>query len=387
MMISTSGAASDDALTSAAPRPSMSDVSLGNVLLDVAEIREQAPPPEPLREDRLRKSVWLVPAIAAASIGLWCGDSADLIAGPAGGDGLETRWVELTASWGWAARVVLAAGAATNAALVAVVGTQLSRRRTGLFAGLLYALLPGSAAVVLGALVLPVTLSLCALLLAVRLARRPTRGNAAAYALTLVALGIVAPLALVASLPHVLLQLRGDRPHARRILSWAVATGSAFLAVGVAAAAGMVAGSAWHPPVINSVSPVGGWVLTSFGSSLAAASVITASLLGLMRGRGDVAVVGCAAGSTLAVFAGVACAASGVREALPIVVPIWCLAAGVALSRVRLTRAVCAVGLTLAIGLPTQIQVRNPKPASTSMPTVNASLLVDQVPRGAVARR
>jgi mannosyltransferase len=360
------GVALDSVPSLAAMSLSMITPAPEKLLLDIAEVREVPPPPEPLAADRLRAVVWVVPALVAALLALWWGPAAEVIPGhDAPAAGLYALWVETASGWGWFARLPLAMGAAASAALVAALGTEFSGRRTGALAGLLYAVLPGSTAVTLGPYVLDVALSLAATLLAVRLAQRPTVLRATHYALALVALGLVAPFALVVALPHGLVAAIWCRPRGRRIMLWGVSIAGALTAVvAIGGLLGVVAGlPRLAAPAGITVLTLSDWARITFGSPVAAGVVLGASALGMtLRGRAGAA-TGYAVVTTFALLAMAASVAPQAADSLPIIVPTWCLLAGIALGRVRMVPAGCAVALIAVLGLPGQVLLRHSDPA------------------------
>lgn len=323
--------------------------------IDIAEILEEPPVPEPLAPDRFRTAVWLIPASLSAGLALWEPTAMARSAGSDGAlDGIAALWLTAVGTWGWFTHAFLAICAGAGAALVAVLGTEFGGRRAGILAGLLYALLPAAGAIVLGPTIVLVDVSLAATLLALRLAGEPKALRATAYAVTLVVLGLLSPPALVVALPHGLFAFLRGRPAGRWALLWSLAIAVAIATIEVL---GVVEG--WHPT--TAFLPVeSGWAGIALGGPVFVVVLVAMSLAGLSV-RADAGMTAVyAIGSTAALVVVAVAVMPAAVEVLPVVVPAWCLLAGIALARVRMARAGCVVVVIAMLGVPGQVLFRHP---------------------------
>ncbi|MEU4398486.1 glycosyltransferase family 39 protein [Micromonospora orduensis] len=278
------------------------------------------------------------------------------------------------------------------AGLLAVLGARLVDRRAGLFAGLLFAVLPGTSRYGQEArpYALATMLAVLATLLLVTALRRPTWARWAGYAAAVAALGLVHLIALTLLAAHALVVLlawwRGpaeagiaspegltagegrpaatrDRPAAerdRRVWRWLVAV------VPVALLAGplLVKARTQQSRQLNWVNLARLDDLAALPGGVAQSSVVGGLLVGLAAlgaarlGRRALLPVSAVLLPVLLLFVAGMVVPLWVPRYLVFVVPFACLLAGAALAAVAAPAALVVVVLAGLLGLPDQAALR-----------------------------
>ncbi|MFF0469986.1 glycosyltransferase family 39 protein [Micromonospora zamorensis] len=271
------------------------------------------------------------------------------------------------------------------AGLLAVLGARLVDRRSGLFAGLLFAVLPGTSRYGQEArpYALATMLAVLATLLLVTALRRPTWTRWAGYAVAVTALGLIHLIALTLLAAHALVVLlawwRGpteagvatrDRPTARRdhptaepdrrVWRWVVAV------VPVALLAGplLLKARTQQSRQLNWVNLARLDDLTALPGGVAQSSVVGGLLVGVAAlgaarlGRRALLPVSAVLLPVLLLFAAGAVVPLWVPRYLVFVVPFACLLAGAALAAVAAPAALVVVVLAGLLGLPDQAALR-----------------------------
>ncbi|MEU1398531.1 glycosyltransferase family 39 protein [Micromonospora zamorensis] len=270
------------------------------------------------------------------------------------------------------------------AGLLAVLGARLVDRRSGLFAGLLFAVLPGTSRYGQEArpYALATMLAVLATLLLVTALRRPSWGRWAGYAAAVVALGLIHLIALTLLAAHALVVLlawwRGpaeagvatpadtaspahpDAERDRRVWRWLVAV------VPVALLAGplLVKARTQQSRQLNWVHLARLDDLTALPGGVAQSSVVGGLLVGVAAlgaarlGRRALLPVGAVLVPVLLLFAAGTVVPLWVPRYLVFVVPFACLLAGAALAAVAAPGALVVVVLAGLLGLPDQTALR-----------------------------
>ncbi|MBQ0901700.1 glycosyltransferase family 39 protein [Micromonospora sp. U21] len=294
-------------------------------------------------------------------------------------------WLALVGDSTVALRAPAALAMAAAAGLLAVLGARLVDGRTGLSAGLLFALLPGTSRYGQEArpYALATALAVLATLLLVTALRRPGWARWAGYAAAVAALGLTHLIALTLLVAHALVVLiagwrgraaagvagseaaganRSDRPDRpdRRAWRWVVALLPAALLVGPLL---LKAGTQrsrqldWVDPArLDDLSALPGGVAQS---SLVGGLLVGLTALGAARlGRRALLPLSAVLLPVLLLFTAGTVVPLWVPRYLVFVVPFACLLAGAALAGVAAPAALAVVALTGLLGLPDQAALR-----------------------------
>ncbi|MGC5288067.1 glycosyltransferase family 39 protein [Micromonospora sp. DT231] len=264
------------------------------------------------------------------------------------------------------------------AGLLAVLGARLVDRRTGLFAGLLFAVLPGTSRYGQEArpYALATMLAVLATLLLVAALRRPSWARWAGYAAAVAALGLLHLIALTLLAAHGLVVLlvwwRGPavagvaaRHHRaderdRRVWRWVVAVVPAALLV----APLLLKARAQRSRQLDWVHLVRLDDLTALPGGVAQSSVVGGLLVGVAAlgaarlGRRALLPVSAVLLPVLLLFAAGEVVPLWVPRYLVFVVPFACLLAGAAVAAVAPPAALAVVVLAGLLGLPDQTALR-----------------------------
>ncbi|MET7820283.1 glycosyltransferase family 39 protein [Micromonospora zamorensis] len=264
------------------------------------------------------------------------------------------------------------------AGLLAVLGARLVDRRSGLFAGLLFAVLPGTSRYGQEArpYALATMLAVLATVLLVTALRRPSWGRWAGYAAAVVALGLIHLIALTLLAAHALVVLiawwRGpaeagvatrDHPSAerdRRVWRWVVAVVPLALLAGPL----LVKARTQQSRQLNWVQLARLDDLTALPGGVTQSSVVGGLLVGVAAlgaarlGRRALLPVSAVLLPVLLLFAAGTVVPLWVPRYLVFVVPFACLLAGAALAAVAAPAALVVVVLAGLLGLPDQAALR-----------------------------
>ncbi|MFE9916740.1 glycosyltransferase family 39 protein [Micromonospora sp. NPDC005553] len=264
------------------------------------------------------------------------------------------------------------------AGLLAVLGARLVDRRGGLFAGLLFAVLPGTSRYGQEArpYALATMLAVLATLLLVSALRRPSWARWAGYAAAVAALGLIHLIALTVLAAHALVVLvawwRGPTPAGivtpaqpdatrdRRVWRWLVAV----LPVALLAGPLLVKARTQQSRQLNWVHLARLDDLTALPGGVAQSSVVGGLLLGVAAlgaarlGRRALLPVSAVLLPVLLLFAAGTVVPLWVPRYLVFVVPFACLLAGAALAAVAAPAALVVVVLAGLLGLPDQAALR-----------------------------
>ncbi|MET8043556.1 glycosyltransferase family 39 protein [Micromonospora sp. NPDC005215] len=264
------------------------------------------------------------------------------------------------------------------AGLLAVLGARLVDRRTGLFAGLLFAVLPGTSRYGQEArpYALATMLAVLATLLLVAALRRPSWARWAGYAAAVAALGLIHLIALTLLAAHGLVvllawwrgptvagvanrdRLTGERD--RRVWRWVVAV----VPVALLVAPLLLKARAQRSRQLNWVSLVRLDDLSALPGGVAQSSVVGGLLVGVAAlgaarlGRRALLPVSAVLLPVLLLFAAGEVVPLWVPRYLVFVVPFACLLAGAALAAVAVPAALAVVVLAGLLGLPDQAALR-----------------------------
>ncbi|MDG4834931.1 glycosyltransferase family 39 protein [Micromonospora sp. WMMD967] len=264
------------------------------------------------------------------------------------------------------------------AGLLAVLGARLVDRRTGLFAGLLFAVLPGTSRYGQEArpYALATMLAVLATVLLVTALRRPSWARWAGYAVAVTALGLVHLIALTLLAAHALVVVlvwwrgpaaagAGTRDHTtaerdRRVWRWVAAVVPVVLLAGPL----LVKARTQQSRQLNWVGLARLDDLTALPGGVAQSSVVGGLLLGVAAlgaarlGRRALLPVSAVLLPVLLLFAAGAVVPLWVPRYLVFVVPFACLLAGAALAAVAAPAALVVVVLAGLLGLPDQAALR-----------------------------
>ncbi|RLP90265.1 hypothetical protein EAD89_13680 [Micromonospora sp. BL4] len=316
-------------------------------------------------------------------------------------------WLTLVGDSTVALRVPAALAMTVAAGLLGVLGAQLVDRRTGLFAGLLFALLPGTSRYGQEArpYALATALAVLATLLLVTALRRPGWARWAGYAAAVAALGLTHLIALTLLAAHALVVLvtwwRGSVAAGvagsdgaggpdRRAGRWAVALLPTALLVGpLLLKAGMQ-----RSRQLDWVDPARLDDLAALPGGVAQSSVVGGLLVGLAAlgaahlGRRALLPASTVLLPVLLLFAAGTVVPLWVPRYLVFVVPFACLLAGAALAGVSAPAALAVVVLAGLVGLPDQAALRRTHewPRSAPVDYAGAARVIadGQRPRDAV---
>lgn len=287
-------------------------------------------------------------------------------------------WTRIVGDSTVALRVPAVLAMTVAAGLLAVLGARLVDRRTGLFAGLVFAVLPGTSRYGQEArpYALATMLAVLATVLLVTALRRPSWARWAGYAVAVTALGLVHLIALTLLAAHALVVVlawwRGpadagvgtrDHPTAerdRRVWRWVVAVVPVVLLAGPL----LVKARTQQSRQLNWVGLARLDDLTALPGGVAQSSVVGGLLLGVAAL--GAARLGCRALlpvsavllPVLLLFAAGAVVPLWVPRYLVFVVPFACLLAGAALAAVAAPAALVVVVLAGLLGLPDQAALR-----------------------------
>ncbi|WP_433554783.1 glycosyltransferase family 39 protein [Micromonospora zamorensis] len=287
-------------------------------------------------------------------------------------------WTEVFGDSTIALRAPAVLAMTVAAGLLAVLGARLVDRRSGLFAGLLFAVLPGTSRYGQEArpYALATMLAVLATLLLVTALRRPSWARWAGYAAAVAALGLIHLIALTLLAAHALVVLlawwRGpaeagvatrDRPSAerdRRVWRWVVAV------VPVALLAGplLLKARTQQSRQLNWVNLARLDDLTALPGGVAQSSVVGGLLVGVAAlgaarlGWRALLPVSAVLLPVLLLFAAGTVVPLWVPRYLVFVVPFACLLAGAALAAVAAPAALVVVILAGLLGLPDQAALR-----------------------------
>ena len=287
-------------------------------------------------------------------------------------------WTTVVGDSTIALRVPAVLAMTVAAGLLAVLGARLVDRRGGLFAGLLFAVLPGTSRYGQEArpYALATMLAVLATVLLVTALRRPSWARWAGYAAAVAALGLIHLIALTVLAAHALVVLiawwRGpaaagiatrahvDAERDRRVWRWLVAV------VPVALLAGplLVKARTQQSRQLNWVHLARLDDLTALPGGVAQSSVVGGLLVGVAAlgaarlGRRALLPVSAVLLPVLLLFAAGTVVPLWVPRYLVFVVPFACLLAGAALAAVAAPAALVVVVLAGLLGLPDQAALR-----------------------------
>ncbi|SIN18569.1 glycosyltransferase family 39 protein [Micromonospora cremea] len=285
-------------------------------------------------------------------------------------------WLAVVGDSTVALRAPAALAMTVAAGLLAVLGAQLVDRRTGLFAGLLFALLPGTSRYGQEArpYALATMLAVLATLLLVGALHRPGWARWAGYAAAVAALGLTHLIALTLLVAHALVVLvawwRGpkaesggpgdaDRPD-RRVWRWVVAVVPAALLVSPL----LLKAGTQRSRQLDWVASARLDDLSALPGGVAQSSVVGGLLVGIAAlGAARIGRRALLPGSAvllpvLLLFAAGTVVPLWVPRYLVFVVPFACLLAGAALAGVTAPTALAVVVLAGLLGLPDQAALR-----------------------------
>ncbi|RQX17457.1 hypothetical protein DDE19_11335 [Micromonospora ureilytica] len=287
-------------------------------------------------------------------------------------------WTTVVGDSTVALRVPAVLAMTVAAGLLAVLGARLVDRRGGLFAGLLFAVLPGTSRYGQEArpYALATMLAVLATVLLVTALRRPSWARWAGYAAAVAALGLIHLIALTVLAAHALVVLiawwRGpaaagvatqahlDAERDRRVWRWLVAV------VPVALLAGplLVKARTQQSRQLNWVHLARLDDLTALPGGVAQSSVVGGLLVGVAAlgaarlGRRALLPVSAVLLPVLLLFVAGTVVPLWVPRYLVFVVPFACLLAGAALAAVAAPAALVVVVLAGLLGLPDQAALR-----------------------------
>ncbi|MFF0369579.1 glycosyltransferase family 39 protein [Micromonospora sp. NPDC005087] len=289
-------------------------------------------------------------------------------------------WLAIVGDSTVALRAPAALAMTVAAGLLAVLGAQLADRRTGLFAGLLFALLPGTSRYGQEArpYALATALAVLATLLLVSALRRPGWARWGGYAAAVAALGLTHLIALTLLAAHALVVLvtwwRGSavagvaesdgtgevgRPD-RRVWRWVVAVVPAALLVSPL----LLKAGTQRSRQLDWVASARLDDLSALPGGVAQSSVVGGLLVGIAAlgaarlGRRALLPVSAVLLPVLLLFAAGTVVPLWVPRYLVFVVPFACLLAGAALAGVSAPAALAVVVLAGLLGLPDQAALR-----------------------------
>ncbi|MGW5576486.1 glycosyltransferase family 39 protein [Micromonospora chokoriensis] len=287
-------------------------------------------------------------------------------------------WTRIVGDSTVALRVPAVLAMTVAAGLLAVLGARLADRRTGLFAGLLFAVLPGTSRYGQEArpYALATMLAVLATVLLVTALRRPSWARWAGYAVAVTALGLVHLIALTLLAAHALVVVLtwwrgtaasgttapGDRNDGRdrRVWRWVVAVVPVVLLAGPL----LIKARTQQSRQLNWVGLARLDDLTALPGGVAQSSVVGGLLLGVAAlgaarlGRRALLPVSAVLLPVLLLFAAGAVVPLWVPRYLVFVVPFACLLAGAALAAVAAPAALVVVVLAGLLGLPDQAALR-----------------------------
>ena len=272
---------------------------------------------------------------------------------------LVHAWVGVAGASDLAIRLPSVVAMAAAAGLTGALGARLANRWVGLLAGLIFAVLPGTAryAQEARAYALTTFVAVLATFLVVGLAQRPAWWKYPGYVLSVAVLGVLHPVALLLLGAHGWIVFAY---HRRRILPWVVAAalGSAPGAVLLWYSEKQKSQVAWIPRPSREV-------LLRFPEDLAGTAVLGVLLVALalfsLPLRRTAAV---ATAWAVLPFLGLVAAAQQtpifLARYLLFTLPAWALLAALALGRARIWWGIAGLVLIAALGIPTQLQIRTP---------------------------
>jgi mannosyltransferase len=282
-------------------------------------------------------------------------------------------WIRLFGDSAPALRLPAALCMAAAAGLTALLGSRLFDPRTGLLAGLFFAVAPSTSRYGQEArpYALATLLALLATLALLRVLDRPTGRRWLDYAATVVGLGLAHLVALTLLAGHALaVLLSWWTGRDRRLLRWPLALLPAALLLAPLAALGRAQQDrqlAWvDPPTLLDLATLPGAVVQSgpVGGLLLGLAAIGA----VTRGRRGAALAGCVLLPAALLFAGGLLTPLWVPRYLIFVVPFGCVLAAAALGRLRASAALPIVALAGLLGAPDQAALRRTHESPRSAP-------------------
>ncbi|MGW0431307.1 glycosyltransferase family 39 protein [Micromonospora sp. NPDC003197] len=273
-------------------------------------------------------------------------------------------WIRLFGDSVLALRLPTILAMAGAAGLITVLGERLFSTRTGLIAGLLFAVVPSTSRYGQEArsYAFATFFAVLATLLLVGVVRRPSWSRWAGYALAVLGLGLAHLVAVILLAGHaaaVLLAWRatGDR---RLPLRWLVAV----VPVGLALTPLALLGRSQQGEQLNWVGKPSLTALPELPSAITQAAPVGGLLVGLAavalvsRGRRGVALGLCALLPVALLFVGGLVTPLWVPRYLVFTVPFVCLLAADVLATIRLPWALAIVAVTCLLGAPAQADLR-----------------------------
>ena len=349
-----------------APQPQpieAATVGMATVAGPVADMWERPPKPEPLDAPWIRQVAWILPALLVlvlGGLGAWTGPVAwpDSAVTPLHTD-LLRWWDGVTGGSAIALRAPSVLAMAAAAALTAVIGERIGGLRVGVVAGFLFAVLPTTSrwAQDPGPVAVAVASATLSTLLLLRLQRRPGVAVAAGYGVAVAVLGLTGGVAAWLVLGAHAVGVAAEARDRRTPVLWAVA----------AVIAG--ASAAW-PVLVGRGDPFAGaqrislqvtWLpLQLFGGMALAGAVLALVFMGVSLRPSTVLVTLCAVMPVVALLAASVLGPVFSAEPLLVTVPGWTLLAAVALRRFTLARGLGAALAIALLGLPGQVDLRQP---------------------------
>lgn len=276
---------------------------------------------------------------------------------------LMQGWIRLFGDSALALRLPAILSMAGAAGLIAVLGQRLFSARTGLIAGLLFAVLPSTSRYGQEArpYALATLFAVVATLLLVRAVQRPAWGHWAGYAAAAIGLGLahlVAVTLLTGHLAAVLLSFRGSGD--RRLLRWLVALPPVILVLAPLA----LLGRGQQDRQLDWVTPPSIGELLGLPASVLQTGAVGGMLVGLAavavatRSRWRAVLALSVLLPVVLLFVGGLFTPLWVSRYLIFTVPFLCLLAAEVLSALRLRAALPIVIVAGLLGAPTQAGLR-----------------------------
>ena len=374
---------------------------------------ERGPGPVPkLADSRARRLYWLWPALLTLVYGLWgirtpalwadelatwgavrlswgglyrlCGN-VDAVVAPY--YTLVKVWTSIAGSSTVALRLPSVGAMTLAAALVAVLGAQVDAgrpdraRRTGLIAGLAFAVIPTTSRYAQEArpYAFAILFAVLATLLLVRLVQRPSAGRCALYALAILGLGAFHLMALLLLLAHPVLAWR------RAARAWAVSAAAGVLPLLPLAFIG------YRQSGQISWIPRANWRVllsapdTLFIVGVVAGFVIVLGLLAFSRRREVLLLVAWALVPALVLYAVAKVTPLFWPRYLLYTVPAWVLLAALTLTRLTLRRAVAVLVALVLVSDPAQYALRASDGHSHADKSAGSIIRVNERPGDGIA--
>jgi mannosyltransferase len=337
---------------------------------------------------KVLRSVWLWPTLLTLAIALFQADRAqlwrdelatwsaasrpvtdllrlvgniDAVSGPY--YLLMHGWLKVSGDSALALRLPSILGMAAAAGLTAVLGRRLFGARTGLVAGLLFAVAPSTSryAQEARAYALATLLAVLATLLLARALERPTWARWLGYGAAVAGLGLAHLVAVILVAGHavaVMLAARSDgQRKALRFLAAVPAAGTALVPLALLGRGQQSRQLDWvAQATISELPRLPGGVLQSgaVGGLLVGLAAVGAAT----RGRWGAALAACVLLPTALLFGAGLVAPLWVPRYLVFTVPLLCLLAAPVLAGLRLPAALLVVAMTAVLGAPEQAGLR-----------------------------